>query len=111
MNDNTPNAPETIIRRFGGQSALAALLGKRQSTIQHGAKTGRVPAHWHRPLMSIARERGVILEPKDFTATQVQPIPPASGKLGVLLVGLGAVATTTIAGVMASRRASCRSHL
>jgi myo-inositol-1-phosphate synthase len=108
MNDDTPNAAETIIRRFGGQSALAALLGKRQSTIQHWAKTGRVPAQWHRPLMSIARERGVILEPKDFTATQVQPIPPASGKLGVLLVGLGAVATTFIAGVENARRGSGR---
>jgi myo-inositol-1-phosphate synthase len=31
-------------------------------------------------------------------------IAPASGKLGVLLVGLGAVSTTTIAGVMAIRR-------
>ena len=31
-------------------------------------------------------------------------IAPAGGKLGVLLVGLGAVSTTTIAGVMAIRR-------
>ena len=31
-------------------------------------------------------------------------IAPASGKLGVLLVGLGAVSTTTIAGVMAIRK-------
>jgi len=31
-------------------------------------------------------------------------IAPASGKLGVLLVGLGAVSTTTIAGVLAIRR-------
>jgi myo-inositol-1-phosphate synthase len=32
------------------------------------------------------------------------PIAPAEGKLGVLLVGLGAVSTTTIAGVMAVRK-------
>ncbi len=31
-------------------------------------------------------------------------IAPATGKLGILLVGLGAVSTTTIAGVMAIRR-------
>jgi myo-inositol-1-phosphate synthase len=31
-------------------------------------------------------------------------IAPASGKLGVLLVGLGAVSTTTVAGVMAIRK-------
>ena len=31
-------------------------------------------------------------------------IGPAAGKLGVLLVGLGAVSTTTIAGVLAIRK-------
>src|SRR5204863_7989141 len=31
-------------------------------------------------------------------------IAPARGKLGILLVGLGAVSTTTIAGVIAVRR-------
>src|SRR5213593_4264893 len=35
-------------------------------------------------------------------------IAPASGKLGVLLVGLGAVSTTTIAGVIAVRRGFAR---
>jgi myo-inositol-1-phosphate synthase len=32
------------------------------------------------------------------------PIAPAEGKLGILLVGLGAVSTTTIAGTMAIRK-------
>ncbi len=36
------------------------------------------------------------------------PIAPAEGKVGVLLVGLGAVSTTTIAGVMAIRRGLAR---
>jgi myo-inositol-1-phosphate synthase len=36
--------------------------------------------------------------------TQALNIAPATGKLGVLLVGLGAVSTTTIAGVMAVRK-------
>ena len=31
-------------------------------------------------------------------------IAPAKGKLGILLVGLGAVSTTTIAGVLAVRK-------
>jgi myo-inositol-1-phosphate synthase len=44
------------------------------------------------------------LEPKDFTAPQPNPIAPAEGRLGVLLVGLGAVATTFIAGVELARR-------
>jgi myo-inositol-1-phosphate synthase len=98
------NAAERVIRRFGGQSALAALLGKRQSTIQHWAKTGRIPAQWHRPLMVLARERGVVLEPKDFVASAAREIRPAEGRVGVLLAGLGAVATTFIAGVENARR-------
>ncbi|HKS90805.1 MAG TPA: inositol-3-phosphate synthase, partial [Tepidiformaceae bacterium] len=100
------NAAQRIIARFGGQSALAALLGRRQSTIQHWATTGRIPAQWHHVLMSIARERGIILEPKDFTATPPREIAPANGKLGILLVGLGAVATTFIAGVENARRST-----
>ena len=104
MDPEPPNAAERIIRRFGGQSALAELLGRRQSTIQHWASTGRIPAQWHGALMSLARQQGVILEPKDFVATEPRPVAPATGKLGVLLVGLGAVATTFIAGVEASRR-------
>src|SRR5207302_9000958 len=93
------NAAERIIRRFGGQSALAALLGKRQSTIEHWARTGRVPAQWQMPLMSLGRQRGVIVEAKDFVELQPNPIQPAEGRLGILLVGLGAVASTFISGV------------
>jgi myo-inositol-1-phosphate synthase len=106
MKKNTDNPAEQIIRRFGNQSRLAALLGKRQSTIQHWATTGRIPAQWHQPLMTLAREKGIPLEPKDFTTTRAQEIAPASGRLGVLLVGLGAVATTFIAGVEHTRRGS-----
>jgi myo-inositol-1-phosphate synthase len=102
------NPAERIIRRFGGQTALASLLGKRQSTVEHWARTGRVPAQWHRPLMSLARERGVVLEAKDFVGTQAVKIAPAAGKLGVLLVGLGAVASTFIAGVEHARRGTGR---
>ncbi len=104
-----PDSPaERVIRRFGGQSALAALLGKRQSTIEHWASTGRVPAQWQQPLISLARERGVILEAKDFVETERPEIAPATGKLGVLLSGLGAVASTFIAGVEHARRGTAR---
>ncbi|MBS0411375.1 MAG: inositol-3-phosphate synthase, partial [Proteobacteria bacterium] len=98
------NPAERIIRRFGGQSALAALLGKRQSTIEHWASTGRVPAQWQQPLISLARARGVNLEARDFVETQRHQIAPAKGKLGVLLAGLGAVSSTLIAGVEHARR-------
>ena len=93
-----------IINRFGGQSALASLLGKRQSTVQHWARTGRIPSQWHETLMELAAQQGINLEPKDFVASRAPSIEPADGKLGVLLVGLGAVSSTFIAGVEHVRR-------
>jgi myo-inositol-1-phosphate synthase len=100
------NPAERIIARFGGQSALGALLGRRQSTVQHWANTGRIPAQWHQPLISLARQRGIILEAKDFVDTQNHDIAPPEGKLGVLIVGLGAVTSTFLAGVEHLRRGS-----
>ena len=95
----TMNSAKQIIERFGGQSSLAGLLGRRQSTVQHWVKTGRIPAQWHPQLMELAREQGVGLEPKDFVSVDTPAIEPAGGRLGVLLVGLGAVASTFVAGV------------
>src|SRR5579875_81854 len=95
----TENPGERIIRRFGGQSGLARLLGKRQSTVEHWAQTGRVPAQWHQTLLNLAREHGINLEAKDFMDTPKHEIAPAAGRLGVLTVGLGAVASTFIAGI------------
>ena len=93
-----------IIDRFGGQSALAALLGKRQSTVQHWARTGRIPVQWHGRLMELAVQQGISLEPKDFLSSSSVSIKPPKGKLGVLLVGLGAVSSTFMAGVEHIRR-------
>ena len=57
--------PGGLIRRFGGLSALAQLLGKRQSTVEHWARTGRIPAQWHQAPLALARQRGIILEAGD----------------------------------------------
>jgi myo-inositol-1-phosphate synthase len=108
VNADEANPAERIIRRFGGQSALAGLLGRRQSTVQHWANTGRIPAQWHQPLISLARSRGVILEAKDFVSGGTHSVAPADGKLGVLLVGLGAVASTFLAGVEHLRRGTAQ---
>ena len=98
------NSAEQIINRFGGQSSLANFLGRRQSTVQHWAKTGRIPSQWQVILMKLAREKGVALEPTDFVRKATADIEPAEGRLGVLLVGLGAVSSTFIAGVEYIRR-------
>src|SRR5690349_8787167 len=106
MDEKEANNPaDRVIKRFGGQSALAQLLGRRQSTVEHWASTGRIPAQWHQPLMSLARERGVALEAKDFVETKgAHVIQPTAGRLGILMVGMGAVASTFIAGVELIRR-------
>ena len=93
------NNAKQIVERFGGQSSLAGLLGKRQSTVQHWVKTGRIPSQWHPRLLQLAHEQGIGLDPKDFVSVDTPEIEPAGGKLGVLLVGLGAVSSTFIAGV------------
>jgi myo-inositol-1-phosphate synthase len=98
------NPAERVIRRFGGQSALAQLLGRRQSTVEHWAQTGRIPAQWHQALLALARQRGIVLEARDFVEASKHQIDPAGGRLGVLMVGLGAVASTVIAGVELIRR-------
>jgi len=102
--NNKKNPAEQIINRFGGQSSLASILGRRQSTVQHWAKTGRIPSQWHNPLLKIAHEKGIALEPRDFVTEETLIIEPADGRLGVLLVGLGAVSSTFIAGVEHIRR-------
>lgn len=104
MQAENSNSAQRVIRRFGGQSALAQLVGRRQSTVEHWASTGRIPAQWQTRLMGLARERGITLEAKDFVTAQPHAIAPAEGRLGVLLVGLGAVASTFIAGVELIKR-------
>ena len=59
---------KAIIERFGGQTALAKLLGRGQSTIGYWAKSGVIPAKWHGPLLDLALQRGVPLSPHDFLA-------------------------------------------
>jgi hypothetical protein len=62
-----------IIDRFGGQSALARLIGKGPSTVQYWAKAGRIPAKWQPKLLELAESEGISLEPHELGPT----IPPA----------------------------------
>jgi hypothetical protein len=74
------NAAQRIVAKFGGQTALAALLGRPQSTIQYWTKTGTIPPKWHLPIMQAAIDRGVTVAANEFiavadatTATAVTP--------------------------------------
>jgi DNA-binding transcriptional regulator YdaS (Cro superfamily) len=55
-----------IIERFGGQSALARLIGKGPSTVQYWAKADRIPAKWQTKLLELAQEHGIRLEPQEL---------------------------------------------
>lgn len=65
-----------IIDKFGGQSALAALLGKSQSTVSYWAKTGVIPARWQSKLLSLALDNSIELAPSDFIGPRARPIEP-----------------------------------
>src|SRR5262249_27148704 len=60
------NPAQREIQRFGGQSALASLVGKGQTTVQHWGKTGRIPAKWQPELLKLAMEKGIELTASDF---------------------------------------------
>ena len=60
---------KNIIEKFGGQTALATLIGKKQSTVAYWAKVGLVPAKWHPELLRLAAEKGLDLQPSDFLPT------------------------------------------
>jgi hypothetical protein len=63
------NSASRIIEKFGGQSDLASLIGKGQSTVQYWAKTGLIPAKWQAQLLKVASEKGISLSPSDFLPT------------------------------------------
>jgi len=63
-----------IIEKFGGQSALAAHLGKGQSTVAYWAKTGSIPGRWHADLLTVASRLGIALAASDLISTGVDSI-------------------------------------
>jgi len=69
-----PNPAERVIAKFGGQSAVAKLIEKGQSTVQHWAAKGIIPAKWHPVLIGLAAENGISLSASDFL-----DVDPGSG--------------------------------
>lgn len=60
------NTAQRVIDKFGSQTAVAEVIGKRQSTVAHWAKTGVIPAKWHGTLLDAAKSRGISLRPEDL---------------------------------------------
>src|SRR5689334_11026987 len=90
------NAAVRVIEKFGGQSDLAKLIDRGQSTVQYWAKTGAIPAKWQAVLLSLARERNLDLTAADFVAVPEIPSDPdalpVAGWWGDLEIGEGKLA-------------------
>ncbi|HYG15913.1 MAG TPA: P63C domain-containing protein [Bacteroidia bacterium] len=69
-----------IVDLFGGQSALASVIGKRQSTIQHWVKTGSIPKKYHDVIIKAAKERNIDINETHFS---VMPIPSSDNEIGI----------------------------
>jgi hypothetical protein len=57
---------KAIVDMFGGQTALAELIGKGQSTVAYWVKSGSIPAKWHQKLLALGSERGINITAQDF---------------------------------------------
>lgn len=67
------NAAKLVIEKFGGQSQLAEMLGKGQSTVAYWVKAGAVPTKWQPKLLELAAERNIDLSPSDFMKSVGKP--------------------------------------
>jgi hypothetical protein len=84
--------PTEIIDRFGGQSALARLIGKGPSTVQYWAKAGHIPMKWQPILLELAATEGISLEPSELapavaSATEDPDDIPVALWAGLLPIG------------------------
>lgn len=57
-----------IVEKFGGQTALAALVGVNQSAVAYWVKKGAIPAKWHSQILVLAMDKGLELEATDLVA-------------------------------------------
>jgi hypothetical protein len=55
-----------LVNKFGGQTALAAMIGKGQPTVSYWVKEDRVPTKWQPILLELAKTKGIDLSPEDF---------------------------------------------
>lgn len=86
------NAAQKVIAKFGGQTRLAELIGKGQSTVQHWSKKGLIPAKWQKELLLLARTHNINLTASDFvSATEIvvseTPHTPIALWQGILPIG------------------------
>ena len=60
-----------LIKKFGGQSALAERLGIGQSAVAYWVKKNAIPSKWHSQLLSLAHNLGVDILAVDLIAVDL----------------------------------------
>jgi hypothetical protein len=60
-----------LVKKFGGQSALAAQLGIGQSAIAYWVKKDSIPSKWHESLLSIAQTNGIDILATDLLSVNM----------------------------------------
>ncbi len=85
------NAASRVIAKFGGQTALARMIGKGPSTVQYWAKVGTIPSKWHAHLLTLAREHSIDLSPAELIeeplSSEVAEVIPMARWPGILEIG------------------------
>jgi len=64
---------KAIVEKFGGQSALARMIGKRQTTVAYWVKSGIIPAKWQGALLALAEMHKIELSASDFVSQYISP--------------------------------------
>ncbi len=59
-----------IVEKFGGQTALANILGIGQSSIAYWVMKGVIPSKWHAKLLSLGLQNSIDISPTDFISAQ-----------------------------------------
>ena len=55
-----------IAKLFGGQTALAKLVGIQQSAVAYWVKSNSIPSKWHAQVLDLALSNGIALEAADL---------------------------------------------
>ena len=57
-----------VVDKFGGQTALAMLVGVNQSAVAYWVKRGSIPSKWHAQLLELANQNGLSIDPSELIA-------------------------------------------
>lgn len=57
-----------VIENLGGCSEVARKLGINRSTTSMWARTGVIPAQWHRKILGLAFDQNLVINAGDFDA-------------------------------------------